>query len=229
MNPGPCVLNMMMGYRSCIHCDGRCVRNGKVYGKQRYRCRTCGRSFVEAYTYRAYDHGVSTLIPKLVREGCGIRSIARILKISKDTVQRRILRIARHLTPPAMRYGMEYEIDEMHASLVRKKQIYVTYALRRADRMVVDFGVGARSDDVIRPVVEMVLHTAPSRIYTDRYRVYKDILPNRLHSMRRRGTNYIERKNLSMRTHLKRLGRKTLCYSKSVTMLVACLKIYFWM
>jgi len=105
----------MMGYQSCIHCRGRCIRNGHVYGKQRYRCKACGRSFVERYTYRACDHGTGALIPKLVREGCGIRSIGRALNISKDTVLRRILRIARRLAPPARRYGMEYEIDEMQA------------------------------------------------------------------------------------------------------------------
>lgn len=123
---------------------------------------------------------------------------------------------------------MEYEIDEMQAPCGRKSAVFVTYALRRSDRMVVDFAVGARSYDVMCPVVDMVLHAAPRRIHTDRLIQYKNMIPKQLHSTRRRGTNYIERKNLSLRTHLKRLGRKTPCYSRSMTMLIACLKIYFW-
>lgn len=228
MKVGPRVLDLMMSDQACLRCSGICVRNGKVYGKQRYRCKACHRSFVEEYTYRAYDHRTSELIPKLVREGCGIRSIARVLGISKDTVLRRILHIARRMVPPAIRYGMEYEIDEMHVPIVPKRDVYITYALRRDDRTVVDFAVGARSNDIMRPVVDTVLHTAPRRIYTDRLKLYKGMIPNQLHRTRRRETNHIERKNLSMRTHLKRFGRKTLCYSRSMAMLAACLKIYFW-
>jgi hypothetical protein len=43
-----------------------------------------------------------------------------------------------------------------------------------------------------------------------------------------RNTNHIERKNLSLRTHLKRLNRRTICFSKSLVILSACLRIYFW-
>ncbi|WP_188464902.1 IS1 family transposase [Marivirga lumbricoides] len=38
----------------------------------------------------------------------------------------------------------------------------------------------------------------------------------------------MERKNLSLRTHLKRLNTRSICFSKSKVMLIACLTIYFW-
>ncbi|HMW09684.1 MAG TPA: transposase, partial [Bacteroidia bacterium] len=31
-----------------------------------------------------------------------------------------------------------------------------------------------------------------------------------------------------LRTHLKRLNRRTICFTRSAIMLFACLKIYFW-
>ncbi|MFY1046718.1 IS1 family transposase [Chryseobacterium sp. GP-SGM7] len=34
--------------------------------------------------------------------------------------------------------------------------------------------------------------------------------------------------NLNIRTHLKRLNRRTICFSKSNLILIAILKIYFW-
>jgi IS1 family transposase len=34
--------------------------------------------------------------------------------------------------------------------------------------------------------------------------------------------------NLLVRTHLKRLNRKTICFSRSLTVLMAVLRIYFW-
>ncbi|WP_343791129.1 IS1 family transposase, partial [Wandonia haliotis] len=38
----------------------------------------------------------------------------------------------------------------------------------------------------------------------------------------------IERKNLTLRTHVKRLNRRTICYSKSLLTLSAIMRIYFW-
>ncbi|WP_375603647.1 hypothetical protein NOX90_03045 [Wolbachia endosymbiont of Anurida maritima] len=32
----------------CIKCSGRCVKNGKLKsGKQQYKCKECGKQFVE--------------------------------------------------------------------------------------------------------------------------------------------------------------------------------------
>ena len=42
-----------------------------------------------------------------------------------------------------------------------------------------------------------------------------------------RGTNHIERHNLTIRTHIKRLTRRTICFSRKAIMLYAVLKIYF--
>jgi insertion element IS1 protein InsB len=46
--------------------------------------------------------------------------------------------------------------------------------------------------------------------------------------MGRRSSTAIERKNLSIRTDIKRLSRGTICFSRSRIMLENCLKIYFW-
>ena len=64
--------------------------------------------------------------------------------------------------------------------------------------------------------------------YTDQLINYKSLIPAALHKTRVYGTNHIERKNLTIRTDLKRLSRRSICFSKSKWMLEACLKIYFW-
>ncbi len=38
----------------------------------------------------------------------------------------------------------------------------------------------------------------------------------------------MERFNLNLRIHLKRLNRRTICFSKNLIVLTAVLKIYFW-
>nr|WP_255505091.1 IS1 family transposase [Algoriphagus sp. Y33] len=65
-------------------------------------------------------------------------------------------------------------------------------------------------------------------ISTGRLKNYKYLIPKKIHLTNVNGINHIERMNLNLRTHLKRLNRRTICFSRSVAMLAACLKIYFW-
>ena len=56
----------------------------------------------------------------------------------------------------------------------------------------------------------------------------KAVTPKSIHKRFQYCTNKIERMNLTLRTHIKRLSRKTICFSKSEKYLEAHLKIYFW-
>jgi insertion element IS1 protein InsB len=95
-------------------------------------------------------------------------------------------------------------------------------------RQVVDFKTGKRTKKNIKRVTDTLLLAECKQINTDGLDIYGLVIPKKLHRVKRYATNRIERKNLSLRTHLKRLNRKTICYSKSQLMLDACLKIYFW-
>ncbi len=67
----------------------------------------------------------------------------------------------------------------------------------------------------------------PQQIYTDRLNIYRSLVPKPLHKIVRYGTNRIERKNLTLRTHIKHLSIRTLCYSRSNVYLEAHLNLYF--
>ncbi|SKA74532.1 IS1 transposase, partial [Thiothrix eikelboomii] len=55
------------------------------------------------------------------------------------------------------------------------------------------------------------------RLYcTDDWGAYERLLPEDQHLITKRYTQSIERQNLNLRTHLKRLARKTICFSRSV-------------
>jgi IS1 family transposase len=58
--------------------------------------------------------------------------------------------------------------------------------------------------------------------------VYRSLIPEGMRAVKRFGTNSIERMNLTLRTRLKRLGRRTICYTKSLAMLWACAAIACW-
>jgi len=214
----------------CPYCNSKCIKNGKTNsGKQRYRCKECNKTHLIDYKNLACVIGVSSAIISLLKEGCGVRSIARLLKISTSTVLKRLLSIARKLKKPLIVSGQTYELDELCTYVQQKtRQCWVVYALRRDTKEVVDFTVGNRSNAVLKRVTDTLVLSGAKKIYTDKLKQYITLLPKSLHRTSLHGTNYIERMNLTLRTHLKRLSRRTICYSKSVVMLVACLKIYFW-
>ena len=51
--------------------------------------------------------------------------------------------------------------------------------------------------------------------YTDDWQSYRKYIPPSKHIIGKADTWKIERKNLNFRTHIKRLNRKTICFSKN--------------
>jgi len=52
------------------------------------------------------------------------------------------------------------------------------------------------------------------RFYTDDWGAYERHIPAEKHEIGKRNTQKIERKNLNLRTWIKRLARRTICFSK---------------
>jgi insertion element IS1 protein InsB len=199
--------------KSCIYCHGKCVKNGKTYGKQRFLCSSCRRCFVSSYTYAAYGKNISSAVKEHVKEGCGIRSIARLLKIGISTVLRKIVNIARSIPKPIIMLGKEYELDEIRTYVQKKSRLlWIVYAIRKDTKEVVDFTIGGRTNQTLKRVTDTLLLSHATKVFTDRLSNYRFLLPAAIHCTKQYGTNSIERKNLSLRTHLKRLNRKTICF-----------------
>ena len=98
---------------ACIYCSAKLVKNGFTKAnKQRYKCKNCKKSVVEKYSYNAYFSNINDQIKLLLVEGLGIRSIARVLKISAGTLLKRIITIANNIKLPKATPKSTYEIDE---------------------------------------------------------------------------------------------------------------------
>lgn len=122
-----------------------------------------------------------------------------------------------------------FEIDELRTYIgTKQNQYWVAYVLCSETKEVIDFIVGKRSKRTLRMVVNTALFSGTQTIKTDKLNIYQALIPARRHVSNAYNINHIERHNLNLRTHLKRLSRRTICYSKSLIMLAACLKIYFW-
>jgi len=113
--------------------------------------------------------------------------------------------------------------------LVKKSQLrWIVYALDRESKTVVSFNVGRRTNKTLKHVIKSLELSKARKIYTDKLKNYRYLIAKKLHNTCIHSTNHIERYNLSIRTHLKRLNRKTICFSRSFVVLMAVLRIYFW-
>ena len=93
---------------------------------------------------------------------------------------------------------------------------------------VIDFKVGSRTKENLGRLVNTALLLNPKAICTDGLLTYKGLVPTHLHRVGLPNTRDVERNNLSIITHQKRLNRKTICFSKSIGMLEHSLRLYFW-
>jgi transposase-like protein len=75
---------------SCRHChSSRTIRHGyTTKGKQRYRCRACGRCFVEDPQSAAYGPARKEEILRAYNERTSLRGLMRIFGVSRNTVTR---------------------------------------------------------------------------------------------------------------------------------------------
>ena len=215
----------------CPSCySSKIIKNGKTKTKkQQYYCKNCNKRFLDFYSYQAYRFGINNDIIALTKEGMGIRSIARLLKISPTTLLARIITIAKNIVQPSIPKGKIYQVDEMRTYVKRKdKLIWIVCALEKQTKNVVSFNIGRRTNKTLKKVITSLELSEAKKIVTDKLKNYKFLIRPEIHSTKFRGINHIERKNLTLRTHLKRLSRKTICFSKSLAILNAILRIYFW-
>jgi IS1 family transposase len=190
----------------------------------------CNHRFLDYYSYNAYRKETDFQIVQLIKEGLGIRSIARVLKISTTTLLKRIRDIAENIRAPILSFGKSYELDEMRFFIRRKNNpMWLVYAIDKITKKVATFYIGRRNNKTLNAVIRTLFNAKAEKIYTDKLRNYQYLVPKDIHMTKRYGTNGIERKNLSIRTHLRRFGRKTICFSKSIRITQAVLKIYFWL
>lgn len=108
------------------------------------------------------------------------------------------------------------EADEFWSYVGDKSnQRWTWYALERDSGRILAYQNGKRTDAACEHLIEK-LSIFPIRwYYTDNWQSYSKSIPASQHRIGKDNTWKIERTNLNFRTHLKRLHRKTICFSKS--------------
>jgi len=172
-------------YTKCLKCDSYRVKNGKTLGgKQRYFCSQCKSSKVLFPQAIGFGDKFNQQVAQLCKEGCGIRSIARILNISPSSVLRILLRIAISIEDPVVdSRNLKAQVDELHTFIRHKKKVvYVIYSWISTQKKAESLVVGTRSKVNLRLVINPLLENGIEKINTDRYSGYIGVVPKKKHT-----------------------------------------------
>jgi len=111
------------------------------------------------------------------------------------------------------------ELDEMWSFVGAKESArWLWHALDHRTGRVLAYVVGTRKDTEFLRLRALLAAFGITRYYTDKAGVDRRHLPPAQHTVGKLSMQKIERKHLTLRTRLKRLARKTLCFSRSRVM-----------
>lgn len=211
----------------CPACGGaKIVKNGfRPSGKQNYKCRGCGRQFVENPTETQISALVWRFVFAALNERVSLRAVARIFGVSLSRVawaDEASGRLARPWVPPPPADASSpwaLEADEMWTFVGSKKEpFWLWLLLDRATGAVVAFHLGNRSEAACRALWAKVPDEwkRNALVYTDLWRAYRAVLPTESHCPcdERGPTNRVERLNGTLRAKCSRLVRRSYSFSK---------------
>jgi len=100
----------------------------------------------------------------------------------------------------------------------KETERWLWHALDHRTGRVLAYVVGTRKAAEFLKLYALLAPFGITRYYTDKAGVYQRHLPPVQHTVGKLTMQKIERKHLTLRTRLKRLARKTLCFSRSCVM-----------
>lgn len=213
----------------CPNCSAIEVsKNGHRKGRQCYKCKHCGRQFLEHYRPGAYSDDVKQLCIKMYLNGMGLRGIERVSDIHHTTILQWV-RGAGLLLPDAPESEEIPEIadlDELQTFVGNKRnKIWLWTALNHKQAGFLAWAIGDRSATTFKPLWLIVKCWQCFFYVTDGWSVYSMFIEDCDHLVSKTSMTRVEGENTRLRHYLARLHRKTLCYSKSVEMLKCSLRL----
>lgn len=209
----------------CPCCQSDNVVNfGKsTEGKQRFSCgntKCKTNTFMLDYTYNGHKPGMKERIIDMALNASGIPDTARVLKVSVNKVISTIKKVSqlesinrkmleeinlKKMNVYLSLANIRAEMDEMWSFVGKKKcQCWLWNAIAHRSGKLLAYVFGRRQDSVFLRLQQLLLPFGITQYYTDYWVAYH---------------HHIEsRKHLLLRTLLKRLVRKTICFSKSILM-----------
>jgi insertion element IS1 protein InsB len=111
---------------------------------------------------------------------------------------------------------LEAEADEMWSFVGSKKQErWLWHAIDHQTGEVLAYVLSNHQDTALLELKALLEPFGITQFYTDGWGAYQRHLDPAFHTVGKANTQTIERKHLTLRTRIKRLARKTICFSKS--------------
>ena len=117
------------------------------------------------------------------------------------------------------RRGLTSELDEMWSYVGKKAEPrWLWHAIDHASGTVLAYVLGRRQDTVFLQLKALLEPFGITRFYTDGWGAYERHIDPEQHTVGKAQTQKIESKHINLRTRIKRLVRRTICFSKTTTM-----------
>jgi insertion element IS1 protein InsB len=113
-------------------------------------------------------------------------------------------------------HGLSSELDEMWSYVHSKANPrWLWHAIDHYTGKVLAYVFGRRQDDVFLKLQQLLEPFGITRYFTDGWGAYERHLEAEQHTIGKAHTQKIESKHINLRTRIKRLVRRTICFSKT--------------
>ena len=183
----------------CPKCQSReVVKNGKVQGKQRYKCKSCSLQFTRL-TPRGRPAQEKAMAVTLYTQGLSIRAIARLIEVSPSAVLKWIKTFAKtHYEKPAPGG--------------------IGKAYRRETGELIDWECGGRDKATLSKLMERLSRWKVELFCTDNWGVYPEMIAAGKLYQSKSQTVYLEQNNGRQKHWFARFRRKSIVVSKTLEM-----------
>ena len=118
-----------------------------------------------------------------------------------------------------VRRGLSSELDEMWSYVAKKANPrWLWHAIDHHTGKVLAYVFGQRKDNVFLRLQQLLEPFGITKFYTDGWGAYERHIEAEQHQVGKENTQKIESKHINLRTRIKRLVRRTICFSKTEQM-----------
>ena len=100
----------------------------------------------------------------------------------------------------------------------KQQQRWLWHAIDHETGKVLAYVLATHEDTALKQLQQLLAPFSIQQFYTDGWGAYQRLLDEQQHTIGKANTQRIERKHLTLRTRVKRLARKTICFSKTEEM-----------
>jgi insertion element IS1 protein InsB len=214
---------------TCPTCGSHDIsKNGTSHrGKQNYKCRDCGRQFVEDPQWQPKPKETKALVNRLLHEKIPLAGIARATAVSKSWLQDHANAVYEAVSQtgvvlPKPKGPLTVQMDELWSFVDHKgNKQWVWLAMDAETREIIGCPIGDRSRESAFALWQSIpaVYRQCAKVYTDFWETYVTVIPSKRHEAVGKDsglTSYVERLNNRLRQRISRLVRKTLSFSKKI-------------